>query len=109
MTLATDIAGDMADFDGLETVSLFDVSANTTDASVSALRRAVNYSPTQAGGSLGVKPTKTVWHIQQSTTDIVPDEGDTITDASSVVWTIDSVDKATLGTRWRCPCTQQVS
>ena len=109
MTLADDIAGDMADFDGLETVSLYDVSANTTDASVSALRRAVNYSPTQAGGSFGVNPTKTVFHIQTSTTAIIPAEGDTITDSASTVWTIDSVDKATLGTRWRCPCTEQVS
>ena len=108
MTLAADLAADMADFDGVETVSLHDVSANTTDASVTGLRRAVDQN-LQPGGALGVQPQLAVWHIQQSTTSIVPAIGDTITDSSSVVWTIDSVQKATLGTRWRCPCTQQVS
>jgi hypothetical protein len=43
MTLAADIAGDMADFDGIETVSLYSASANTTDSAVTALRHAVNY------------------------------------------------------------------
>ena len=30
------------------------------------------------------------------------EDGDTITDGDSVVWTILSAKKTTLGTRWRC-------
>ena len=109
MTLAADIANDMATFDGIETVSLYDKSGDTTDATVTGLRRALSHREVQLGGSVGINPTDTVWHLQANTTDIVPDVGDTITDGDAVVYTILSVESATLRTRWRLVTRKQVS
>ena len=107
MTLATDIASDLADFDGVETVSLYDQSADTTDASVTALRGPLSHRELQQGGPLGIEPHDVVFNIQANTTSIVPQPGDTITDGDNIVFQVLSVDKKTLGTRWRCVCRQQ--
>jgi len=107
MTLAASIADDMATFDGLETVSLCDVSAATTDATVSALRRSLSIREVSIGGPVGLEPGDVTFHLQANTTAIVPANGDTITDSDSVVWTILSVSKDTLGTRWLCMSRQQ--
>ena len=108
MTLATDIASDMATFDGLETVTLYDQSANTSDTSVSALRRALSHREVQLNGPIGIEPSDVACHVQANTTAIVPVPGDSITDSGSVVFTILSVSKDTLGSRYRCVCRQQV-
>lgn len=107
MTLATEIASDMADFDGLETVSLYDQSADTTDTTVTALRRSLSHREVQLGAPLGIEPHDVVFHLQANTTAIVPENGDTITDSDSVVFQVLSVSKDTLETRWRCVCRQQ--
>ncbi len=111
MTLATDIAGDMAQMDGIETVTLtgYRSGSTVTDTSVTALRRQLSHRELQLGGPVGLEPTDMVWHLQENTiTTIVPAPGDTITDGDSVVWTILSASKETLGTRWRCPSRRQV-
>ena len=108
MTLATDIASDMVQFDGLETVTLYDQSANTSDASVSALRRALSHREVQLNGPVGIESSDVAFHIQVNTTAIVPVPGDTITDSGSTVFSILSVSKDALGTRFRCLCRQQV-
>lgn len=107
MTLATDIASDMVDFDGIETVSLYDQSADVTDATVTALRRALSHREVQLGAPLGIEAHDIVFHLQANTTSIVPQNGDTITNGDSVVFQILSVSKDTLGTRWRCVSRQQ--
>ncbi|MHC4526412.1 MAG: hypothetical protein ACYS29_00935 [Planctomycetota bacterium] len=107
MALADDIASDLADFDGTETVSLYDQSANTTDSSVTALRRVLSHRDVQMGSPLGLEPDDTVFHLQLNTTSIVPTGGDKITDSGSVLYTILSAHKETLNTRWRCICRQQ--
>jgi hypothetical protein len=107
MALADDIASDLADFDGAETVSLYDASANTTDSAVTALRRVLSHRDVQMGAPLGVEPDDIVFHLQQNTTSIVPTGGDTITDSGGTVFSIASVNKETLGTRWRCICRQE--
>jgi len=108
MTLADDIATDMADlFDGTETVSLYDKSANTTDSSVTALPRQIRRTEIEAAVELGLQPIDCIWHVQTSTTDIVPEPGDEITDTSSNVWTILASSKDTLGTRYKCACRLQ--
>ena len=108
MTLATDIADDMAGFDGVETVTLTDVSASTSDATVTGLRGPLSHREIMMNGPAGLEPDDMVWNLQANTTAIVPVPGDTITDGDSVVWTILSVMKATLGTRWRCTCRRQI-
>ncbi len=107
MTLATDIASDLEDFDGVETVSLHDQSADTTDATVTALRGLLSHREVQQGGPLGIEAHDVVFNLQANTTSIVPEPGDTITDGDSVVFQVLSVNKMTLGTRWRCVCRQQ--
>lgn len=107
MTLATDIASDLADFDEVETVSLYDQSADTTDATVTALRRRLSHREVQLGIPLGIEASDIVFHLQANTTAIVPQSGDTITDGDSIVFRVLSVGKETLGTRWRCACRQQ--
>jgi len=107
MTLASSIANDLAAFDGIETVTLGDVSAGTTDTSVTALRRELTFREVAMGGPLGTESGDITWHLQANTTAIVPANGDTITDGDSVVWTILSVTKTTLGSRWRCVCRKQ--
>ena len=107
MTLAADIASDMATFDGVETVTLTDVSASTSDTSVTGLRGPLSFRETMLNGPAGLEPGDMAWNLQANTTAIVPAPGDTITDGDSVVWTILSVAKMTLGTRWRCVSRQQ--
>jgi hypothetical protein len=107
MAIQDDIASDLTDFDWTETVTLYDQSANTSDTSVTALRRALNHRDMMMIGPAGLEPDDITFHIQVNTTAIVPTDGDTITDGDSNVYTILSVVKATLGTRWRCACRLQ--
>lgn len=104
MTLAADIASDLAGFDWAETVSLYSQAANTTDSSVTALQRTTLQA---AGGE--IEPRDTVWHLQANTVTTAPVPGDTITDSGGVVYTITAVTTQVLGTIYRCQCTEQVS
>lgn len=104
MTLAADIAGDLADFDFVETVSLYSQSGDSTDSAVTGLRRAILQA---AGGE--IEPRDTVWHLQASTVATAPVPGDAITDGDGTVYTITAVSTQVLGTVYRCQCTEQVS
>ena len=108
MTLADDIASDLASVAITETVTLTDSSANTSDASVTALRSPLNKRELAAGGPAGVSPGDIGFSIQANTTSIVPARGDYITDASSNAYTIVSVDTRTLQTVYRCLCRSRV-
>jgi hypothetical protein len=68
----------------------------------------LNGSDTQtAGVQLG--SDSTVWNIPATLLESgdVIEEGDTITDANVVVWTVKGVSLLTWETRWRCVCTKQ--
>jgi hypothetical protein len=104
MTLAADIASDLAGFDGVETVSHFCQSTNTTDSAVTGLQRTTLQA---AGGE--IEPRDTVWHLQANTVTTAPVPGDSITDGDGVVYTITGVSTQVMETIYRCQCTEQVS
>lgn len=106
MTLSADIAADLASLDGAETVSLYDASANTTDATVTAIRGPLTRGETYFGPA-GIEPTDVAFNIQASTTAVVPAPQDKITDSANTAYTIITVSKMTLGSRYRCVCRQQ--
>lgn len=107
MTLATDIASDLAIMDGVETVSVYSQSANTTDSAVTALRGPLSHRELMGGGPVGLESKDVVFQLQENTVTTAPENGDKITDAGSVAFNILSAQKMTLGTRWRCLCRQQ--
>lgn len=107
MALSDDIASDMETFDGLETITLFDQSANVSNNAVSALRRNLSFQDVVLGGNLGLESTSTNWHIQANTTNIAPQEGDRITSAGGVNHTVLSVNFDTFTTRYKCVCNLQ--
>ena len=101
MTLAAAIADDMDLFDGLESVTLTHTVSGETDAVSKALPRAV--TTREAAASNGKYTASDVnWHLKASEVSSRPVPGDTITDGDGDVWTVLDVQKATLGTRWRC-------
>lgn len=101
MTLATDIAGDYAYLDGTEAVTLTKPGTTSTTSVSAALRRRV--TTREAAASNGHYTTADVaWHLPQSLVTTQPALGDKVLDSSSVYWTILSVSRDTLGTRWRC-------
>jgi len=110
MTLATDIAGDHSVIDGTETVTVTPQNpTGTADSSVTALRRQLSRRELQFSGIIGLTPDDMVWHLWETTMSMSSVKaGDLITDSASVVFTILSASKDTLGTRWRCPCRKQI-
>lgn len=104
MTLSADIAADLADFDAVETVSLYSQSGDSTDSAVTGLQRPIVQA---AGGE--IEQRDTVWHLQASTVATAPVPGDVITDGDGTVYTITAVSTQVLETIYRCQCTEQVS
>ena len=103
-----DISGDYAIWDGSETVTHTSKPAtgNVTDSVAKALRRAVTIREVTASGGYYTMQD-TIWHLALDEMAYTPKEGDTTTDASSVVWTIIEVAKQTLSSRWRCVCRRE--
>jgi len=103
MTLTLAIADDLDLFDGLETATFTHRVDSSTDAITVALFRAI--STDEAAASDGKYTTEDVRaHVKTSEVGTDPEPGDTITDASGVIWTILSVQRDTLATRWRLIC-----
>lgn len=98
-----DLSGHYAYFHGTEAITHTSTrdTGNLTDAVANALRRQVTSK--EAAASNGVYTTSDLaWSLPVSQAAYTPKPGDKITDAAAVVWTVLQVDKATLGTRWRC-------
>lgn len=103
MTLS--LSADYLIFDGLEAVTLTDPANGDTLSVASALRREVKAS--EAGVSNGRYTQHDVkWEIPVTLATTAPRMGGSITDGDGTIWKILAVDKATLGTRYRCWCRQ---
>lgn len=116
MTFATDILDDYTIFDGIETVTLTPQNpAGTPVATVQALRRARNWRTLSLFGDMAIEPNDVPFILFVGNADnvslagTVPKNGDKITDADGINWTIKQVAKQTLRTRYTCLCQQQVS
>lgn len=111
MDIATTLVDDSAIVDGLETVTVYDVSAATSCADVPALSSALSYRELAANGGAGYEPTDQAWRLWTDNLTFVPAQGDSITTAAGVVWTILSVGETNIGptpTSYRCTCRKQV-
>jgi hypothetical protein len=97
------LADDWRLVDGIETVTFTPRNPiGAAVAGVRALRRVLTRHEISAMAELGVEPDDLVWHLWTETLEgAVPQNGDTITDAAAVTWTILVLAKTTLETRWR--------
>lgn len=114
MAYTVDLSGDLAQVDGLETVTTITIKGHSSDTTLSSvancLRRALNKSDLAFLGQLGIASTELVWNVPNS--GITPNElkpGDTLTDSTGAVWLVRFADKLSLGARWRCFCVRQRS
>jgi hypothetical protein len=81
--------------------------ANVARSVSRALRRGINGNDAQVAG-VQIGSDSVVWNIavaELETGDEI-EEGDTITDSSSVVWIVKAVSLFTWRTRWRAVCTK---
>lgn len=106
MSLATDIADDYEDFDWTETVTFQARNpTGTADSTVTALRRVLSRRDLAFDNGVGLQPDDLVFILFSATLGSnAPKSGDIITDSSGQVYTILSVEKGTLGSKWRCVC-----
>ena len=115
MTFASDIADDYLIFDGLEDVILTPQNIPATAITgVKALRRARNYKTIQLFGDVNFEPSDVPFILfvgsaaNPSLQGAIPKNGDKITDAAGVAWTIKQVTQQTMQSRYTCLCRQQV-
>ena len=111
MTIADDLATSYQYVEGVEVVSL--TPKNPTAAAVANIkskRRVLGkQSIQQFGGVIGLQPSDITIHLWKSTMGAtVPKQGDWITDAGNVVFTILALSFESLQNRWRCLCRQNV-
>lgn len=94
--------------DGIESCS-WTPSGSSAVIGVKAAADAIRRSDLQRVADLAIEPTLTAfvaWKGEAATFD--PKQGDTLTDSSSVRWTIQSVEQQMLKTKWRLIVTKQV-
>ena len=106
MSLQTDIAGDYAQIDATETVTLTPKNRTASaDTSVTALRQPLNKQQIAWAASIGQCLVSVSFVLFGNTMGtLVPQPLDQITDSGNVVYVIRQVDKLTLGSRYRCSC-----
>lgn len=115
MTLSSSYLGSRlsAIMPGCATVTLTPYStgdaAGTAVTTVRGFREPRNTRSFPGAPAFTASADDTVWLLEAATTGgTVPKAGDTITDESSVVWTIsDGVTTEQMGGVYRCPCTKQ--
>ena len=112
MSIAFDLAGDGAAFDGLEAVTfrrVVDGSVAASTAIASALRRAAVRNAAQlTAAGLALEPGDLTFHLPAELLGTEkPAPGDLVEDASGVVYTILASTKATFGTRYACVCRER--
>lgn len=104
MSLADDLKNVYRAIPGIETVTLTPQGTGATPVTgVQALRRVMSMAAISfATGAPGIDRKMLTFHLWVSTLGgTIPKNGDKITDANNVVYTIDSVDLTTLGTRYK--------
>jgi hypothetical protein len=110
MTLKTDIENHWQLFDGIEDVTVTGRHpAATPVTGVKALRRVLTVGQrTYFGGTLGLSPLATVFHLWEATMGgSGVGEGDTITDAAAAVWSIVAIEYSPQTSRYKCFCNPQ--
>ena len=104
LDLSTAIADDCAMFDGVQTVTLTQ-PGQTADSVASVVTSPITRKQLDMlGGSIGVQDQTQAFSLPVENLSLTPHQGDTITDATSVVWRILSAELRTLDTRWLCLC-----
>lgn len=119
MALQTDISGDHAYIDGVETVTFS--AANPGEAPISdvkGLQRQLSRSDIAAGAAIGIEPNDTVWHVWEDRGDEddlttalgrKPRNGDSLTTSDGATWRILDGTYSSLTMRWRFVCREEVS
>lgn len=107
-TVSTAYAADYAHFDGYELVTFTEQNpAGTPVTSVPAIRYPVGESLI-GSGDLGSEDYDVVFHLWNgSLSTAVPKNGDIVTDASSVVWTVITSSKRGYEPQWELRCRKQ--
>lgn len=111
MTLATDIANDCDEFDGIETVTLRQIRPGGSNAvSVASVTSGplTRRQMLALGGSVDLDGDAKNFSL--NVTDVGSDgvkRGDQIVKSDNTVWTVIDTELATLGTRWKCVCQQR--
>ncbi len=99
-----DLSNDYLSFDNLETVTLTPQGSGATAVTgVKALRRVLSLTQIAfLGAGLGIDRNALAFNLFTATLGTaIPVNGDTITDSAGVAYTIDSVDKMSLGSRYK--------
>lgn len=110
MDLGEAIQTDYELIDGIEYVSVYDESTAATDTNVAAKRSQLSYRELAFGGGAGYDATDVMWRLWADTIAFDPRPGDTITDSSSEVWSVQSVASGRVGgtiITYRCVCKQR--
>lgn len=106
MTVQDDLSTSYTLYEEVEDVTLSPRVTGSPDASVKAKRRVATKNDYTFAANLGITTEIIVWHLWASTMgSLVPRPDDTITDSDTVDYTIRSVQKMSLGQRYRCMCT----
>lgn len=99
--LAASIADDFEIFDGVQTVTV--MQGVTTDSVAGVATSPLSRKQLEmVGGLVGLEGQFKRFSLPVANLSVTPKQGNTITDASSIVWTIVSADLNTLSTRWLC-------
>jgi hypothetical protein len=103
MSLRSDISGDHAYIEGIESVTFTPQNpAATAITSVKALLDLRGGDPL-VNATLGFDPSDSTWHLWDSALgSTVPKNGDLITQASGTVWTITAVGESLMAGRYIC-------
>jgi len=102
MTLAFDPGDDFAGVaDGQEPVTLTRPGSSTSTPISDALRRSLRRGEIEASGGR-YTAGDVAWHLPGAQLGDAPRVGDVIIDAAAGRWTLLEVERATLGSRWRC-------
>lgn len=107
MTLAADIAGDMADMDGYEAMTLKPRNPTASDVSCYGIKGPLRKMQLAILGGMGLGPSDLSVNIDASTaSSTVPKQGDKLT-IGSTTYTIELVEVVTVGNRYRCVARQE--
>ncbi|HVU87347.1 MAG TPA: hypothetical protein VHD36_08495 [Pirellulales bacterium] len=101
MGVTFDPTGDMSCCDGLEAVTLRQLSGAAGGVVNGALRRQMRTSEAEASDARYLA-TDLVWHLPAEQLPIAPAVGSVITDSSGVRYIVLEAQRATLGARWQC-------
>lgn len=101
MSVSFDPSDDLSYCDGLETVTLRQLSGASGGVVIGALRRQMRTSEVESSNGRSLA-TDLVWHLPADQLSIAPAVGSVITDASGVRYVVLEAQRATLGARWQC-------